>query len=42
MSVMLEVASALEIDLGLLDTLWWRVLPQDLERPGVSQAGARP
>jgi hypothetical protein len=40
--VMLEIASALEIDLGLLDTLWWRVLPQDLERPGVSQAGVRP
>jgi hypothetical protein len=27
--VLLSVASTLEIDLGLLDTLWWRVLPQD-------------
>src|SRR5581483_6710387 len=27
--VLLKLASALEIDLGLLDTLWWRMLPQD-------------
>jgi hypothetical protein len=39
-SIMLELASALEIDLGLLDTLWWRVLPQDLDRLGSAQAGA--
>jgi hypothetical protein len=37
--VLLRVASALEIDLGLLDTLWWRVLPQDFASPGVPQAG---
>jgi hypothetical protein len=32
-AVLLEIASALEIDLGLLDTLWWRVLPQDFAVP---------
>jgi len=39
--VLLGVASALEIDLGLLDTLWWRVLPQDFAGPAVSQVRAR-
>jgi hypothetical protein len=39
--VMLGIASALEVDLGLLDTLWWRVLPQDLDRLGLAQAGVR-
>jgi hypothetical protein len=40
--IMTRVASALEIDLGLLDTLWWRVLPQDLDQFPVAQAGGRP
>jgi len=39
--VLLRVASALEIDLGLLDTLWWRVLPQDFAGPTLPQARAR-
>jgi len=39
--VLLRVASALEIDLGLLDTLWWRVLPQDFAGPVLPQARAR-
>ena len=30
--VLLKLSSALEIDLGLLDSLWWRVLPQDFAR----------
>jgi len=34
-AVLLGVPSALEIDLGLLDTLWWRVLPQDFVGPAV-------
>jgi hypothetical protein len=40
--VLLGIASELEVDLGLLDTLWWRVLPQDLAVPPVvPQARAR-
>lgn len=39
--VLLGVASALEIDLGLLDTLWWRVLPQDFASPVVPQVRVR-
>ena len=39
--VLLRVASALEIDLGLLDTLWWRVLPQDFADLAVAQVRLR-
>jgi hypothetical protein len=37
----LRLASALEIDLGLLDTLWWRVLPQDFAGPSIPQVRVR-
>ncbi len=39
--VMLEVAAALGIDLGLLDTLWWRVLPLDVDGPDLTRPAAR-
>ena len=39
--VLLRLASALDVDLGLLDALWWRVQPQVLAEFGVAQAGAR-
>ena len=40
-SVLLKVAAELKIDLGLLDTLWWRVLPQDFASPSAPKARAR-
>ena len=39
--VLLRIAATLEIDLGLLDSLWWRVQPQDLEATALPRAGAR-
>src|SRR5215204_6334296 len=39
--VLLGIAAALEIDLGLLDSLWWRVQPQDLAATAVPRARAR-
>ena len=40
--VLLRLATALDVDLGLLDALWWRVQPQTLaEFSSVPQAGAR-
>lgn len=39
--VLLRLAAALGIDLGLLDALWWRVPPHDLAGFTVPQAGTR-
>jgi len=39
--VLLELASELEIDLGLLEALWWRVPPHDLAGFAVPQPGTR-
>jgi len=39
--VMVQLASALEIDLGQLDSLWWQVPPPDLARPSLPKAGVR-
>jgi hypothetical protein len=38
--VLLRLAAALGIDLGLLDALWWRVPPQDLAGFAVPQTGS--
>jgi hypothetical protein len=39
--VLLDLAAALGIDLGLLDALWWRVPPHDLAGFAVPQPGTR-
>jgi len=39
--VLLRLASALKIDLGLLDSLWWRVQPHDLAGTLLAPARAR-
>jgi hypothetical protein len=39
--VLMRLASSLKIDLGLLDALWWRVLPQDLAGFAGPQPGTR-
>jgi hypothetical protein len=39
--VLLRLAAALGIDLGLLDALWWRVPPHDLAGFAVPQPGTR-
>jgi hypothetical protein len=39
--VLMDLAAALEIDLGLLDALWWRVPPHDLAGFAVPPPGTR-
>ena len=39
--VLLRLAAALGIDLGLLDALWWRVPPQALAGFAVPRTGSR-
>jgi hypothetical protein len=39
--VLMRLAAALGIDLGLLDALWWRVPPHDLASFAVPQSGTR-
>jgi hypothetical protein len=39
--VLLDLAAALGIGLGLLDALWWRVPPHDLAGFAVPQPGTR-
>jgi hypothetical protein len=40
--VLLRLAAALGIDLGLLDALWWRVPPHELAGFAASEPGIRP
>ncbi len=38
--ILIRLAAALEIDLGLLDSLWWRVQPQSLAAYAMAEQGA--